>query len=114
VDKVDISDILDARNDAISHKNITAYGNLLISGYHFQNHSKHDLLIDMEKIFERFQIIQMQTHNRHIDILDEAHALCNQSYTLKVKADDEWRSIVQQEQLQFTKQNGQWKISSGL
>ncbi|MDQ6955191.1 MAG: nuclear transport factor 2 family protein [Mariprofundaceae bacterium] len=114
VDKVDIAEVLDARNDAVSSKNITAYGALLINDYHFQKHTKSDILYAMQEIFERFQVIQMQTHNRHIDVLDETHAICNQSYTFKVKADNEWRSIVQQEQLQLTKQNDAWKISSGL
>jgi len=70
--------------------------------------------MQMFDLFKNFQTIQMQTHNRHINIIDDSHALCEQSYTLKAMADNEWRSIVQQEQLQLIKQGDVWKISAGL
>jgi len=110
----DISAVLDARNLAVNEKNIAAYADVITDNYNQNSHTKDDVLMQMFNLFKHFQAIQMQTHNRHINIIDDNHALCEQSYTLKVMADNEWRSMVQQEQLQLTKQDDIWKISGGL
>jgi len=110
----DISTVLDARNLAVNEKNIAAYADIIVDDYNQNNHTKDDVLMQMFDLFKHFQAIQMQTHNRHINIIDDNHALCEQSYTLKVMADNEWRSMVQQEQLQLIKQGDVWKISGGL
>jgi len=109
-----ISQVLDARNTAISEKNIAIYADIVIEDYHINGRTKEDVLLQMYDLFKHFQSIQMQTHNRHINIIDDNHALCEQSYSLKVMADNEWRNIVQKEQLELTKQGGIWKISGGL
>jgi hypothetical protein len=110
----DISAVLDARNLAVNEKNIAAYADVITDNYNQNSHTKDDVLMQMFNLFKHFQAIQMQTHNRHINIIDDNHALCEQSYTLKVMADNEWRSMVQQEQLELTKQGDIWKISGGL
>ncbi|MDQ6968446.1 MAG: hypothetical protein Q9M14_07180 [Mariprofundaceae bacterium] len=110
----DISAVLDARNTATNEKNIAAYADILINDYNQHGRTKEDVLLQMFDLFKGFQTIQMQTHNRHINIIDDNHALCEQSYTLKVMADNEWRSMVQQEQLQLIKQGDVWKINGGL
>lgn len=113
-DTTDISAVLDARTTAINEKNIAAYADVLVDHYNFAGRTKNDVLMQRFDQFKFFQSIKMQTHNRHIDIIDDSHALCEQSYTLKVMADNEWRNMVQQEQLQLIKQDGIWKISGGL
>jgi len=110
----DISKVLDARNHAINEKNISTYADIIIEEYHADGRTKEDLLLQMYDLFKHFQNIQMQTHNRQIDIIDDSHALCEQSYSLKVMADHEWRNIVQKEQLELIKQGDTWKISGGL
>lgn len=110
----DISAVLDARTAAINEKNIATFADILIDDYHYNGRSKDDVLLQRFDQFKFFQTIQMQTHNRHINIIDDSHALCEQSYSLKVMADNEWRNVVQQEQLQLTKQGDTWKISGGL
>jgi len=110
----DISAVLDERNLAVNEKNIAAYADVITDNYNQNSHTKDDVLMQMFNLFKHFQAIQMQTHNRHINIIDDNHALCEQSYTLKVMADNEWRSMVQQEQLELTKQGDIWKISGGL
>jgi len=110
----DVAAVLDERNLAVNEKNIAAYADIIVDDYNQNHHTKDDVLTQMFGLFKHFQAIQMQTHNRHINIIDDNHALCEQSYTLKVMADNEWRSMVQQEQLQLTKQGDIWKISGGL
>jgi len=110
----DISQVLDARNTAISEKNIAIYADIVIEDYDANGRTKEDVLLQMYDLFKHFQNIKMQSHNRHINIIDDNHALCEQSYSLKVMADNEWRNIVQKEQLELTKQGDTWKISGGL
>jgi len=110
----DISQVLDARNTAISEKNIAIYADIVIADYDANGRTKEDVLLQMYDLFKHFQNIKMQSHNRHINIIDDNHALCEQSYSLKVMADNEWRNIVQKEQLELTKQGDTWKISGGL
>lgn len=113
-DTADISAVLDARTAAVNEKNIAAYADVLVDHYNFGGRTKNDVLMQTFDQFKFFQNIKMKTHNRHINIVDDTHALCEQSYTLKVMADNEWRNMVQQEQLQLIKQGGTWKISGGL
>lgn len=110
----DISAVLDARTAAMNEKNIATFADLLSDSYHVKGHTKEDVLLQIFALFKDFQTIQMQTHSRHINIIDDRHALCEQSYTMKAMADNEWRSMVQQEQIQLTKQGDTWKISGGL
>jgi len=109
-----VAAVLDARNTAMNEKNISTYADLILDTYNVKGRTKEDVLLQIFTLFKDFQSIQMQTHNRHINIIDDNHALCEQNYTLKVKADGQWRNMVQQEQLQLTKQGNDWKISAGL
>ena len=110
----DVSAVLDARNAAMNEKNIATFADLLLDDYNVKGRTKEDILLQIFALFKDFQTLQIQTHNRHINIIDDKHALCEQSYTIKAMADNEWRSMVQQEQIQLIKQGGVWKISGGL
>lgn len=110
----DVSAVLDARNAAMNEKNIATFADLLLDDYNVKGRTKEDILLQIFALFKDFQTLQIQTHNRHINIIDDKHALCEQSYTIKAMADNEWRSMVQQEQIQLIKQGGVWKISAGL
>ncbi|PCI45083.1 MAG: hypothetical protein COB41_02635 [Proteobacteria bacterium] len=98
----------------MNEKNIATFADLLLDDYNVKGRTKEDILLQIFALFKDFQTLQIQTHNRHINIIDDKHALCEQSYTIKAMADNEWRSMVQQEQIQLIKQGGVWKISGGL
>ena len=109
-DKSAIAKLLDNRNTAVIEKDIDAYSNLLSSKYH----NKQDIIHQMHVLFKQFKHIQMHSHNRHIRIIDEEHAECEQSYTLSVESDGHTRHMIQREQLQLIKTEQGWKISAGL
>jgi len=68
----------------------------------------------MISLFDKFDRAEMRSHDRQIQQLDNNLARCDQSYTLKVLADGQWRQIVQREQLTLSKDPDGWKISGGL
>jgi len=109
-DKSEINTLLDARNAAIHTKDIAAYNDILANDYP----DKLKIIEQMQSLFSRFEQIDMHSQNRHIRILDDNKAECEQSYTLKSFADGEWRNIVQREQLQLSRENNHWRISGGL
>jgi len=114
LDKSAISDVLDARITAINNQDIEAYRQVITAEYLDQGRSRADVISQMQQLFERFESIQMQSYNRHIHISDSKHAECEQSYSLKVFADGEWRNLVQREQLKLLLIKQQWKINAGL
>ena len=114
LEKSEISTLLEARDKAVSQQDITSFSSLLSANYNDNNHSKIDVVAQMIHLFNTFDNISMQSHDRVIRILDDAHAQCEQSYTLKVFADNTWRNIVQKEQLQLIREKTGWKISAGL
>ncbi|MDX8397348.1 MAG: hypothetical protein R8K49_03410 [Mariprofundaceae bacterium] len=113
-DKADITALLEARNQAINSQNIAAYGQVIMQNYQDHGRTREDTLKQMQQLFERFERIDMQSSNRHIHLIDATHAECEQSYTLKVFADGQWRHIVQREQLQLSRSDKQWQIQAGL
>jgi len=113
-DKSEINELMDARDQAYSHLNIADYSALINNNYHDQGRSKVDVVAQMVALFDRFDRAEMQSHDRQIQQVDDSHALCEQSYTLKVMADGKWRQIVQREQLTLSKESDGWKISGGL
>jgi len=114
IEKSEIAELMDARDMAISQRSIPDYSALIYSDYNDQGRSKVDAVAQMVALFDKFDRATMRSHDRHIQQLDDNHAICDQSYTLKVLADGKWRQIVQREQLTLTKDSGGWKISSGL
>ena len=109
-DKTTISHLLDARNKAMSEKNIDAFNHLLATNYPDKQHAIQQINL----LFHQFNHIHIRTLNRHIHIINKEHAECEQSYTISVQADGDNRNIVQREQLQLIKTAQGWKISGGL
>ncbi|OIO72929.1 MAG: hypothetical protein CO186_04910 [Zetaproteobacteria bacterium CG_4_9_14_3_um_filter_49_83] len=114
IQKSKIASLLDARDRAVSEQSLEDFSVLLTDKYDDHGRSKIDVVAQMINLFEQFEQISMHSHDRIIRIIDEAHAQCEQTYTLKVFADEQWRSLVQKEQLQFERINEQWRISGGL
>lgn len=114
VQKVEINSVMDARDQAISHKDIRAYSKLLLAGYSDHGQSKADVVAQMTDMFGRFDQLQMHSFDRTIRVLDPAHAQCAQSYRLRVSRDHTWRAIVEREQVDLRKTADGWKISAGL
>lgn len=113
-DKLEIHQLLDARDQAVSSRNIGAYSALIDEDYQHLGQSTADVLIRMEELFFQFDTLEMHSSDRSIYFSDDNHAQCEQSYILKVKADGNWRSIAQRERLDLTKTVSGWKISGGL
>ena len=114
LDKVGISQLLDARDQAISHRNISEYSALISSDYNDSKRSKVEVVAQMLSLFDKFEQAEMSSYDREIRRLSNGRAQCKQSYTLRVFADGEWRQIVQREQLMLTEEASGWKIISGL
>ena len=112
--KVEIRSVMDARDQAICHKDISAYSKLLLTGYHDHGQSKVDIVAQMMGMFDRFDQLDMHSFDRVIRVLDATHAQCEQSYRLRVRRHQVWREIVEREQLQLQKTADGWKISAGL
>jgi len=113
-DKQDIHNLLDARDLAVSNHDINSYALLLIQDYQDQNQSEFEVVNNISKLFGQFDEIHMQSSNRVIRFLDDTHAQCEQSYLLRVKADNQWRKISQRERIELTHTVDGWKISGGL
>ena len=111
-DKNEINDLLDQRNTSISQQDIEIYTSLLSQSY--LKNTGSDAVQSMQHIFSTFEKIEMGSRDRRIQVNDENNAICEQTYILKVFADNEWRKMVKREQLKFQRENGHWKISSGL
>ncbi len=107
-----IHTLLEARNHSISQQDIEEYTSLLDTSY--LKHQGQHKVAQMAQVFTRFKKVRMDTRDQEIRIIDDNHAICEQTYILKVFADGDWRKIVQREQLTFTKTDGHWKISGGL
>lgn len=114
IDKAGISGLLDARDQAISHRNISEYSLLISRAYRDKSRSKIEVVAQMLSLFDKFEHAEMHSYDRQIRKLDSDRAQCEQSYTLKVFADGQWRQIVQREQLLLVKEPGGWKIVAGL
>jgi len=114
IDKAGISQLLDARDAAISHRSIAEYSALIASDYSDKDRGKVDIVAQMVSLFDKFERAEMRSYDRQIRLLNDRQAQCEQSYTLKVFADGQWRQIVQREQLTLTDDAGGWKISAGL
>jgi hypothetical protein len=114
VQKIEIRSVMDARDHAICHKNIQAYSKLLLTSYRDHGQTKVDVVAQMMGLFDRFDQLDMHSFDRVIRVLDATHAQCEQSYRLRVRRHQVWRTIVEREQLRLQKTADGWKISAGL
>jgi len=112
--KMEIRAVLDARDTAVSQHDIAAYQNLLIADYHAAQQTRTSIITKIQGLFAQFKHIEMKSGNRFIRMQDSTHAECEQSYTLRVFADGDWRQLNERERLQLTKTDHGWKISGGL
>jgi activator of HSP90 ATPase len=109
-----VNKLLDARDAAISQRDITAYATLIADDYHGNRQSKSDMIKQMRQLFAQFSQLQMKSFDRDISIIDSNHAEATQSYRLKVMMDGKWREMLQREELSLTRGASGWQISSGL
>jgi len=114
IDKAGISQLLDSRDRAITHRSISEYSALIASDYNDKGRSKVDIVAQMVSLFDKFEQAEMASYARDIRRLDDTRAQCEQSYKLRVYADGQWRQIIQREQLTLAKTGGGWKIVAGL
>jgi len=112
--KMEIRELLDARDAAVSQHDLTAYETLLITDYHAPQQTRQSIITKMRHLFAQFKQIEMKSNNRFIRMNDSTHAECEQSYILRVFADGDWRQLSERERLQLTKTPNGWKISGGL
>lgn len=109
-----VNKLLDARDAAISQRDIKAYAALIADDYHGNRQSKADIVGQMRKLFNQFNQLEMKSFDRDISITDDRHARAMQSYHLKVMMDGKWREMVQREELSLSRGPSGWQISSGL
>ncbi len=113
-DKASINAVLDARNAAITARDIGAYSDLILPDYIDHGRGKVDIVAQMIHLFDRFDALHMHSFNREIHLVDDTHADCAQSYRLRVRAGGRWREMVQREELSLERTPAGWKISGGL
>lgn len=114
MDKAAINSVLDARNAAITARDIAAYSDLIALGYRDRGHNKVDEVARMLHLFDQFDALDMRVINRDIRLVDKNHADCAQTYRLRVHGDGQWRALVQREELSLKRTPAGWKISAGL
>lgn len=113
-DKQEIHQVMDARDQAVSSRDITAYNALIDPDYQHMGQRFADVSGRIQQLFEQFETMEMKSSDRIIYFIDETHAQCEQSYVLRVKADSDWRAIAQKERIDLSKTASGWKISGGL
>ena len=115
VQKSEINQVLDARDQAISNKDVSAYSALLLGDY-MDDHGKTKIAVVAQFVhmFQQFDKTEMHSYDREIRMIDSKHAECEQSYKLRVKADGRWRELVQREQIYLLRTPAGWRISGGL
>lgn len=112
-EKNSIVSLLDARDVAVSSRDIQAFAALLAEDYLENGLNKADRVRQETLLFQQFEQIEMRSHDRNI-YLDGPHAECEQSYTLRVFRDNTWRSMVQRERIRFKKTASGWKVIAGI
>ncbi len=112
--KLAIARVLDARDAAITHRDTAAFSSLLIDDYNDRGRTKITLVAELMDLFDRFDATEMESFDRIIRLIDDTHAQCEQSYRLRVRSGEDWREIIQREQLYLKKTPTGWKISGGL
>lgn len=109
-----VGKVLDARDAAISHRDITAYAKLIADDYKEGRQTKANVVDNMKKLFGEFSQVHMHSFGRDIYVTDSKHAQASQSYRLKVLMDGTWREMLQREELTLVRNDKGWQIESGL
>jgi len=110
----DVNRVLDARNLAISHRDISAYSMLIADDYQSNGKTKAEMIAQTKALFTQFNELKMNSFGRDVFIADENNARAAQSYRLKVRMDGNWREILRREELSLIRTDSGWKISAGL
>jgi len=113
-DKASINTVLNARDTAITARDIGTYSSLILPDYMDHGRSKVNIVAQMIHLFSRFDALDMHSFDREIHLVDDTHADCAQSYKLRVHVDGRWREMVQREELSLRRTPAGWKISAGL
>lgn len=114
IDKAGIMSLLDARDQAISHRSLSEYSAVISSDYNDKGRGKVEIVAEMVSLFDKFEKAEMHSHDRNIRRIEDNLAQCEQSYDLRVYADGQWRQVSQREQLILAKTENGWKIVGGL
>jgi activator of HSP90 ATPase len=109
-----VNSLLNARDASINNRDITTYSELIADDYLGRQRGKAEIVQDMQKMFDQFSQIEMESFGRDIYIVDDTHARAAQSYRMKVSMDGSKREMLQREELSLTHTDSGWKISSGL
>jgi len=110
----DVNRVLNARDQAISNRDISAYTILIADDYQDGGKTKAEMVAHTKELFAQFKGLKMESFGRDIFIADENNARAAQSYRLKVLMDGSWREMLQREELSLTRTDSGWKISAGL
>ncbi|ATX80060.1 hypothetical protein Ga0123461_1647 [Mariprofundus aestuarium] len=113
-EKQEIHEVLDARDIAFTAHDTAAYSALLHPNYNHLKQNSSDVIERVKQLFSQFDMMEMHSRDRTIYFVDDTHAQCEQSYRLRVKADNRWREINRRERIELTKSPDGWKISGGL
>ncbi|MDX8391943.1 MAG: hypothetical protein R8K53_05170 [Mariprofundaceae bacterium] len=106
--------MLNARDHAVNERNIKAYAMQISDAYSDRGQNKAAMVAHMQKLFNQFQEMKMESFGRDVFIADNDNARAAQSYRLKVLMDGNWREMLQREELSLTRTESGWKISAGL
>jgi len=109
-----VNNLLDARDLAISERNITAYEELIANDYDAHQKSKADIVKHMQQMFAQFSQLKMESFSRDVYIADDTHARAAQSYRMRVLMNGTWREMLQREELSLIRNDSGWKINDGL
>ncbi|MDQ6975760.1 MAG: hypothetical protein Q9M22_04245 [Mariprofundaceae bacterium] len=112
-EKSAITSVLEKRDQAVSERNIIAFAQLLADDFMENGINKEARISQEAALFKQFEQIKMHSHARTIT-LHGPHAECEQSYSLRVLRDGDWRSMVQRERIQLKKNAHGWKIIGGI
>jgi len=113
-DEAGIHAVLDARDQAISSRDINAYSQLIADGYQDNGRDREQVLAQTGDMFRTFIELHMQSFDREVRLLGKGAAECRQSYRLRVRAGASWRQIVEREQISLKKTDAGWRITAGL
>lgn len=113
-EQAEIDALLDARDAAVSSRDLAAYTLLIDPEYNEGERNRADVLDEMQALIASFDTLAMQSSGRSIEMGDDGAAECIQTYKLVVGKGEMRRELVQREQLSLRKTADGWKIIGGL
>lgn len=105
---------MNARDHAISARDLAAYSQLIAGDYHDGNRGKVDVLAQMIDLFDRFEEVHLQSFNREVRLFADGRGECQQSYRLRVRSGKRWREMVERERIGLKRTQAGWRIVAGL